>query len=106
MMRLMASLFLLAAFTSLLPAQQYAFDWAWSINDATCDVQDVAFGSNGSIHAIGYFSDSIDIDPGSGTQVISSTASQDGFIIQLDASHSKAATKTSSTTSAWMPRAM
>lgn len=81
---------LLLIIASPLFAQQteIKLDWLANVNTyyngGTMMVNDIAIGSDGAIVAVGYFSNTVDFDPGSDTFTVSSTGKQDIFIAKYN----------------------
>ena len=63
------------------------FIWAYSFGDFYIDLgNSVTVDVSGNVYTIGYFTGTIDFDPGEGTTNLVSTVNQDIFVQKLDAS--------------------
>lgn len=77
--------FAAALFCYASPAQ--TIDWARGIGGTGSDVAgDVATDASGNVYTTGYFSDTVDFDPGPGTFTMASAGGYDIFVLKLDAS--------------------
>ena len=62
------------------------FTWAKPMGGAGYDVgKSITTDASGNVYITGYFSDTVDFDPGAGTFNLSSAGSQDIFVLKLDA---------------------
>ena len=84
--------YLLAVFVSLfftassLQAQNPTIAWAKQMGGTENDVgNSITTDANGNVYSTGYFSGTVDFDPGSGTTNLTSAGSSDIFIQKLDA---------------------
>jgi hypothetical protein len=62
--------------------------WAKAIGGATGSDEGVGIStdSTGNVYTVGYFSESVDFDPGAGTTTLSSNGSNDNFVLKLNSS--------------------
>ncbi len=67
-------------------AQSIGFGWAKSFNGVNQEVgKAIATDATGNIYTAGYFTGTVDFDPGANTMMLSSAGQQDLFISKLDA---------------------
>lgn len=72
-------------FTAFLNAQQTNFQWAKQIGGGHNDyVFDTKLDASGNVYSVGFFINTADLDPGTGTQMAVSNGNQDIFIIKQD----------------------
>ncbi|MBT7492899.1 MAG: T9SS type A sorting domain-containing protein [Bacteroidetes bacterium] len=70
--------------TSLL-AQDPQFEWAVAMSGAdNVYSESVAVNSDGFVYITGYFQGTVDFDPGSGSQLLTSNGSYDIYLVKLD----------------------
>ena len=93
------------------------FVWAKSFvgTNAGCDPMDwmcsnnyevgysIAIDGSSNVYAAGYFIKTVDFDPGSGTEYLTSAGSGDAFIVKMNSAGSTSATTTTTTTPTTTP---
>ena len=93
------------------------FVWAKSFvgTNAGCDPMDwmcsnnnevgysIAIDGSSNVYAAGYFIETVDFDPGSGTEYLTSAGSGDAFIVKMNSAGSTSATTTTTTTPTTTP---
>lgn len=61
------------------------FQWVKTFGSTSQDyAYDLTLDSSGNIYVIGYFYDTVDFDPGAGTQEHTSNGNKDGFLLKLN----------------------
>ncbi len=83
---LFISIFVLLFMTSAGFGQSPALSWVQSIGGSDSDFsQNAVTDSSGNIYFAGSFSDTVDLDPGAGTNITISNGNRDMFITKMDA---------------------
>ncbi len=86
-MKIILATVLVFGFTHFICAQNANFEWAVQMGGTNIDVgHSIKTENNGNIYTTGFFRDTVDFDPGSGTNYLSSAGWDDIFVQKLDPS--------------------
>lgn len=85
-MRFLVSIFLvLYCYSNAIFCQPFKLDWAKQITGSSYDVcQAITLDNNANVYATGYFSSTVDFDPGPNTYNLNSVGAEDIFISKSD----------------------